>query len=66
MLHHPGTRRLEERMKSNFTHPILSTLCKHLSENCETRNGMKLINIVKDGKIPLKNYNALIHGSYYQ
>ena len=38
-----------------FHMPSLSTLCKHLTASCETWSGINLTNIVKEGKMPLKN-----------
>ena len=55
MLYHSGARKLEETIRSNYTCQILSTLCKKLIASCETCSEMKLTNIVKDGKMPLKD-----------
>ena len=54
MLHHPGARRLEESVRAKFTCPKLSTLCKNITSKCEICSEMKLTNVVKDGKMPLK------------
>ena len=38
---------------------MLSTLCKNLTASCETCSEMKVRNIVKNGKIPLKDDNLI-------
>ena len=51
---HPGARRLEESVRSNFTCPNLSGLCKDFVANCDVCSEMKLTNVIKDGQLPLK------------
>ena len=54
-LKHPGARRLEEIVRENFTCPGIGILCKEIKVTCETCSKMKLTNVVKDGKLPLRN-----------
>lgn len=53
-LQHPGARRLEESIRTNFTYPKLSQMCKDIASKCDICSQMKLTNVVKDGKIPLR------------
>ena len=54
-LQHPGARRLEESVRANFTCPGIGILCKEITDTCETCSEMKLTNVVKDGKLPLRD-----------
>ena len=54
-LQHPGSRRLEESVRANFTCPGIGNLCKEITGKCEICSEMKLTNVVKDGKIPLRD-----------
>ena len=46
---------MEESVRANFTYPGLAKLCKDLTTTCETCSRTKLTNIVKDGKLPLRD-----------
>ena len=51
---HPGARRLEESIMTNFTCPTLFQICKEIASKCDICSEMKLTNVVKDGKMALK------------
>jgi len=48
----PGVRRLEESVRAKFTCLRISILCKELTT---TYRKMNLTNVVKDGKLPLRD-----------
>ena len=54
-LKNPGARRLEESVRANFTCPGIDNLCKEITGTCETYSEMKPTNVVKDGKLPLRD-----------
>ena len=39
---------------TNFTCPKLFQMCKEIASKCDICSEMKLTNVIKDGKVPLK------------
>eukprot|EP00592_Proboscia_alata_P029066 CAMPEP_0194446358 /NCGR_PEP_ID=MMETSP0176-20130528/128391_1 /TAXON_ID=216777 /ORGANISM="Proboscia alata, Strain PI-D3" /LENGTH=116 /DNA_ID=CAMNT_0039273057 /DNA_START=360 /DNA_END=707 /DNA_ORIENTATION=- len=58
-LMHPGGRRLEDSVRSNFMCPGLSTVAKELTSNYDNCSENKITNVVKDGQLPLKQEQDL-------
>jgi len=56
---HPGGRRLENRVRCNFTCPGLATMAKEMTIKCDNCSENKLTNVVKDGQLPLKQEEQL-------
>ena len=52
---HPVLRRLKESFRANFTCSDLSTLCKNITTTCTICSEMKYTNVLKDGKLPLRD-----------
>ena len=45
---------MEESIRTNFTCPKLSQICKDIASKFDICNDMKLTNVVKDSKLSLK------------
>ena len=60
-LQYPGSRILKESVRANFTCLGLSKLYKEITSTCETCSEIKLIHVMKDGKLPLRDDKIIKH-----